>query len=130
MAYITWQTGGWLRCLSGWSRSTIFSNGMSWFANAPRATSRDRRTISRKVGSPERSLRSAMVLAKKPMSPSSSVRLRLAMGVPTTMSSCPRPAGEEHRVAPRRYVMKRVTPSARAKASRAATIPGGSSKRW
>ena len=44
---------------------------------------------SRKLGSPARRVRSASVLTKNPISPSISARLRLAIGEPTTMSSCP-----------------------------------------
>ena len=52
----------------------------------PRARAR---SSSRKVGSPDRSVRSTSVLTKNPISPSISARLRPAIGVPTTMSSCP-----------------------------------------
>ena len=44
---------------------------------------------SRKVGSPARSARRTRVLTKKPISPSISPRVRLAIGEPTARSSCP-----------------------------------------
>ena len=53
-------------------------------------TSRARaRSSSRKLGSPDKSVRSTSVLTKKPISPSISARVRLAIGEPTTMSSWP-----------------------------------------
>ena len=52
-------------------------------------SSRTRASSSRKRGSPARSVRSTRVLTKKPISPSVSARLRLATGVPTTMSLWP-----------------------------------------
>jgi hypothetical protein len=38
---------------------------------------------------PERSVRSASVFTKKPINGSTSLRVRPAMGVPTTTSRCP-----------------------------------------
>ena len=61
--------------------------------------SRTRPTSSRKADPPRGRARSARVLMKKPISPSISRRLRLAIGEPTTRSSC---AGVAARGGPRR----------------------------
>jgi hypothetical protein len=86
---ITWKSGAWLRLRSGCSSATSRSNGTSWCSYAPSVPSRTRPSSSRKVGSPERSVRSTSVLAKKPISSSTSRRVRPAMGLPTTTSSLP-----------------------------------------
>ncbi len=88
-ANITWKTGLRLRSRSGPSSSTIFSKGRSWCAYAPNVRSRTCRSSSRNGGSSDSSARSASVFTKKPISPSISLRLRLAMAVPTTTSSWP-----------------------------------------
>ncbi|CAA9359075.1 MAG: hypothetical protein AVDCRST_MAG68-4253 [uncultured Gemmatimonadetes bacterium] len=62
---------------------------MSWCRCASRARAFTRASSSATVGLPERSMRSASVLTKKPISPSISTRPRLAVGVPITTSSCP-----------------------------------------
>ena len=67
---------------SGRSRSTSTSNGTSWLASASRTTSRDRRSSSANVGSPETSVRSTSEFTKNPISGSSSTRFRLAIGSP------------------------------------------------
>ena len=67
---ITWNSGEWLRSRSGCSSSTSCSKGRSWCAYAPSVASRTRRSSSRKLGSPDRSVRSTSVLTKKPISPS------------------------------------------------------------
>ena len=72
---------------SGASSSTSFSKGVSWCEYAPSAVSRTRPTSSRNVGSPDRSALSTRVFRKQPIKPSSSGRIRPAMGEPTTMSS-------------------------------------------
>ncbi|CAM4075511.1 hypothetical protein COSO111634_32725 [Corallococcus soli] len=86
---ITWNSGERLRLRSGLSSSTSFSNGTSWCANAPRVVSRTCLSRSRNVGLPSRFARNTSVLTKKPMRPSSSARLRPAMGEPTLTSCCP-----------------------------------------
>ena len=72
---------------SGCTAWSTISSGTSWWAKAPRVLSRTRCNSSPKGGLPDRSSRSSRVLRKKPISPSTSARLRLAMGAPTSTSS-------------------------------------------
>jgi hypothetical protein len=74
---------------SALTSATSRSKGTSWWAKAPSAVSRTRRSSSRKVGSPSRSVRSTRVLAKKPTIPSVSGRVRPEIGAPTTTSGSP-----------------------------------------
>ena len=85
----TWNSGDRERSRSGRSSSTSVSNGRSWRSNAASALSRTWRSRSRKVEAAPRSARNTSVLTKKPISPSVSARLRLAIGEPTSTSSCP-----------------------------------------
>ena len=71
------------------SSSTSRSKGRSWCERAPSTVSRERARSAGKSGSPARSPRRTRVLTKKPISPSISVRERLATGIPTGTSSCP-----------------------------------------
>ncbi|MNP37760.1 hypothetical protein D3C76_1312250 [compost metagenome] len=87
--YITWNNGVWLRLRSSFNASTRRSNGRSWWAWAPSAVSLIRRSSSSTVAWPSSCVRSTWVLTKKPISPSISARLRLAIGTPTRMSVCP-----------------------------------------
>ena len=68
---------------------------------------------SAKSGSPERSSRSTRVLTKKPISPSVSSRLRLAIGEPTTTSSWPAERGEQHLEARQEHHEQACAPSRR-----------------
>ena len=113
---------------SGCSSATSRSNGTSWFSYAPSVASRTRRSTSRKLGSPERSVRSTRVLMKKPISSSTSPRVRPAMGLPTTTSSLPAyfasstwkaPSSIMYRVAPS------LRPSDRSRSSRSSEKPTG-----
>ena len=83
---------------AGASACTTRSNGASWCAYAPSAAARPLARTSRKLGSPERSARSASVFAKNPSSSAVSGRVRFAIGVPTTTSSCPVYRGEENSI--------------------------------
>ncbi len=85
---MAWKTGECTRLRSTPSSSTSLSKGSSWWSYAPSALSRTRPSSSPQVGSPDRSARMASMLTKKPISPSVSCRVRPAMGVPTTTSSC------------------------------------------
>ena len=86
----TWKRGARLRSRSGWSSSTSFSKGRSWWAKAPSVRLAARAAAARgRWGCPSSRVRSASVLTKKPMSPSSSAWSRPAMGVPTQTSSWP-----------------------------------------
>ncbi|MCY1463506.1 hypothetical protein D9M71_814130 [compost metagenome] len=87
--YITWNNGLWLKLRSSFSASTSCSNGRSWWAWAPRAVSLIARNNSLTRVCPFKRVRSTWVLTKKPIRPSTSARLRLAMGTPTRMSVCP-----------------------------------------
>jgi hypothetical protein len=80
----TWKIGAWPRLRCGASSSTIFSNGTSWCWNASSVVRRTWARDSRNVGAPAKSVRSTSMLTKKPISPSSSGRLRPAIGEPTT----------------------------------------------
>ena len=71
------------------SPSTTFSKGTSWWLKASPTTWVVRSRSSRKVGSPEWSIRRIKVLTKQPISPSSSVRPRPATGEATATSACP-----------------------------------------
>ena len=75
---MAWKSGVRLRSRTGCISSTSLSKGRSWSAYASSAVSRTRASRSRKAGSPERSPRSASVLMKTPISPSSSCRDRPA----------------------------------------------------
>ncbi len=86
---ITWNSGAWVSERSIPSASTRRSNGRSWCWYAPSVSARTPRSTSRKVAPSGSRVRTARVLTKKPMIPSSSTRVRPAMGVPTTTSSCP-----------------------------------------
>ena len=88
-AKITWNRGVCRSDRSGRSSATSRSKGSSWWAYAPRAVARTRRSTSRNAGSPDRSVRSTTVLTKNPTSFSSSRRLRPATGLPMTTSSVP-----------------------------------------
>ena len=85
----TWKIGCRELSRPGCSSATRRSKGTSWWANAPSAASRTRPTSAANDGSPARSTRSARVLTKKPISSSSSRRVRPAVGVPTTTSPPP-----------------------------------------
>ncbi len=84
-----WKIGLRARSRPGCTASTSRSNGRSWFASAPCTVVRARVSNSLKVFAPSRLVRIASVLTKKPTTPSVSVRVRPATGVPTMMSSCP-----------------------------------------
>ncbi len=125
---ITAKSGVRPRCRSGSSTSTTFSNGRSWWAKAWSAVERTRPSSSRKVGWPAASTRSTRVLTKKPISPSTSRRLRLAMGEPTARSSLP--VERARRAAkPARSCMKRVAPAERAARARASERLAGERER-
>ncbi len=141
-ANITWKSGVWLRERSTRSASTRRSNGTSWCWYAPSVPSRTRPSSAWNDGLPERSVRSASVLTKKPISPSVSRRVRLAMGVPTTTSSCPDQRASNrssaasstmYGVAPSRLASVR-TPSAVSGASARNTYPargsGAAARGW
>ncbi len=85
---ITWKSALRLMSRSGCSCSTSLSKGTSWCAYAPSVVSRTCLSSSRKVELPSSRARSTSVLTKKPISPSVSARVRLAMAVPTLTSSC------------------------------------------
>ncbi len=86
---ITWKSGPRLKSLSDCSSSTSLSKGTSWCAYAPNVTSFTCPSSSRKVCPDESFVLSTSVLTKKPISPSVSALVRLAMAVPTHTSSCP-----------------------------------------
>ena len=93
---ITWNTGACARLRSGRTSSSTRSKGTSWCAYASSVVSRTRPSSSRKLGSPERSVRSASELRKSPTIRSVSARVRPAIGVPTTTSSCPARRPQDH----------------------------------
>jgi hypothetical protein len=74
---------------SGCSSSTRRSKGRSWCSCASSMVRRTRPSSSRKVGSPERSVRRRSVLTKQPMSPAVSGRSRWAAPELTTTSCSP-----------------------------------------
>jgi len=109
----TWNTGECARLRGGFRTSTSFSNGRSWWANASSVVARTSRSNVRNPPAPSTRVRNASVLAKKPTRPSSSVRRRPAMGVPTTMSCWP-VQRESSTLNAANSSMKSVTPSAAA----------------
>ncbi len=86
---ITWKSALRLMSRSSCSSSTSLSKGTSWCAYAPSVVSLTCRTSSRKLCPCSSFALSTSVLTKKPISPSVSARVRLAMAVPTLTSSCP-----------------------------------------
>lgn len=70
----------------GLSTSTSFSKGSSWCEYAARSTSFTRRSSSRKLGSPEVSVRSTSVLTKNPTRSSRASSVRPATAEPMGMS--------------------------------------------
>ncbi len=107
--------------------ATILSNGRSWLAYAARQFARAARTSSRKVGSPEVSMRSGRVFTKNPTSGSTSTCTRLAIGEPMIISGWPL-----HRRSRRAYAasstMYCVASSASASCSTARTVPASRSR--
>nr|WP_233587861.1 hypothetical protein [Corallococcus sp. CA049B] len=86
---LAWNSGVRLRSRGSAMASSTRSNGASWCAKASRAWVRTRPSSSTKDGMPDSRERKGRVLMKHPISISSSGRVRPAMGVPTTKSSCP-----------------------------------------
>src|SRR2546422_317345 len=78
-AKATWKIGFRPRSRSGWSSSTIRSNGRSCCSNAPRIVSRARTRSSRNGGSPAQLTRRARALTKNPMRSSIFGSVRLAL---------------------------------------------------
>ncbi len=121
----TWKSGEWLKLRSGRSSATSLSKGTSWCSYAPSVTSRTRPTSARKLGSPDRSVRSTSVLTKKPISSSTSPRPRPATGLPTTTSSLPLYRDSSVWKAPS-ATMYSVTPSCRPSARSLSSTSAGS----
>ncbi len=112
-ATMTWNSG-WRAGDRGVSRiSTRRSKGRSWFSNAARSVFRTRARTSRKVGSPDRSVRSTRVLTKFPTRSCSASSTRPATGVPSGMS-VPAPSRESSAASPACTTMNGVTPVLRA----------------
>ncbi|EAP73131.1 Hypothetical Protein RRSL_02239 [Ralstonia solanacearum UW551] len=84
-----WKIGLCDRLRTGLTRSTTCSNGRSWCAWASSTRPFTRPSSSDTVTPLPTSTLSASVFTKKPISPSTSLRVRFATGEPTTTSSCP-----------------------------------------
>ncbi len=125
----TWKRGVWPRLRSGFNTSTSFSIGNSWCSYAPSATSRTRARSWRKLGWPDRSMRSTRVLIKRPISASVPVRVRPAMGDPATMSGVP-VYRCNRTLNPASKTMNRVAFSCRLRACKRRTRVGGKIKVW
>ncbi len=82
----TWTRGG--APGARFDRATRSSKGTSPWASASTALRRTRARASARVGSEEKSAGMGTVLTKNPTTPSTSARLRLWAGVPTTKRSC------------------------------------------
>ncbi|EAP70666.1 Phage protein [Ralstonia solanacearum UW551] len=104
-----WNTGLCDRLRTGLTRSTTCSNGRSWCAWASSTRPFTRSSSSDTVTPLPTSTLSASVFTKKPISPSTSLRVRFATGEPTTTSSCPdrRLSNADH---PASTVMNSVVP--------------------
>ncbi|GMU01717.1 hypothetical protein KH5H1_58370 [Corallococcus caeni] len=85
----TWNSGERLRSRAPCMPSTSFSKGRSWWAYAASVVAFTWASSVRNESPGSMRARSTSVLTKKPMSPSVSARLRLAMAEPTSTSSCP-----------------------------------------
>ena len=114
---MTWNNG-WCACeRAGLSRSTRYSNGTSWCAYAARSVSRTRSSSSANDGSPDVSVRSTRVLRKNPTRSSRASSVRPATGEPIG-TSVPAPRRVSSAAKPACSTMNRLTPCARASASR------------
>ena len=125
-ASMAWKSGVRLGSRAGCSSSTSRPNGTSWCRKAPIAVRRTLSTDSRSPRASPKRARSTSVLTNSPISSSSSIRSRLAAGVPTRMSSWPLSRWRRVWKAVRR-TMKGVAPAARASRRRPWTVPGGRS---
>jgi len=86
---MVWNSGVCAALRGGLTSSTTRSKGRSVFFTPARTVARTRRSNSEPVGASANSTRRARVLTTKPMTPPTSPRRRLAVGVPTTRSRCP-----------------------------------------
>ncbi len=123
---ITWNSGWWLVPRVGFSTSTRYSNGRSWFSYAARLEVLTRASRSVKAGSPEVSVRSTSVLTKKPTL-SSTARSARPARTPPRGTSVPAPSLVSRVARAAWSTMNRLTPSSLASfVSRSASAAGTS----
>jgi hypothetical protein len=124
-----WNSGSWLVLRSSRSSVTNWSSGTAWSAKAFRAVRRVRSSSSAKVGSPDRSTRSGMVLTNMPISGSTAELVRPAEGLPMTRSFAPE-SRESSSAKADSVVMNGVTRCRREVAAICCHSSGPSSRLW